>query len=685
MLLKLKIPTRLTLSILAFVIPLAYLLYAYSGVKQENINFASAEVNGDSYEKPLITTISSTNEAIFTSLKGGNFDSTATDTALKSMETAAASLGEDLKLTDDKLGEQKNIKASAIKEKWAQAVKTLVSGNTDLASATVDDSKAALDYVSLSSNLVLDPDLDSFYVMDVASVKIPTTLQRLKSIAIDVTPLTKEGISEADKTKIAVYASMLSDVDIAGVKSDFATALANDKDFYGTNDNLQKVVPEKMDAYVKANDALVATLRKMSAEPGSVTKNEFLATISTANKSATELWDITVVTLDQLLNARMDSISASKYTVWGEAAAVILAAFAFFWVVSNSIKKPLLALQSAMMELSKGNLETAVPCLELHDEIGDMAKTLQVFKNTSIEARNMAEAQRLKYEAEAKQKAYLDNIIEQFEERAGNLLTRVSNASSNMSEMAGDMLEVSRETTDKTKETLSLTNETAHNVTIVASAVEELSASINEISSQIAISTNLSLEAVSKTKSTDETVGKLSDAADKINEIVSLIGGIANQINLLALNATIESARAGEAGKGFAVVASEVKNLANQASDATKTIADSVTEIQSVVGLVVTALQTVRGAIEENNKVSTTIASAVEEQGAASREIASNINQANTRVQAVSSNMSDVSMMASHANDNSHKVLESAQNFSTETASLQQEVEKFLRNIKTIS
>jgi methyl-accepting chemotaxis protein len=219
-------------------------------------------------------------------------------------------------------------------------------------------------------------------------------------------------------------------------------------------------------------------------------------------------------------------------------------------------------------------------------------------------------------------------------------------------------------------------------VTAVASAVEELSSSINEISSQLANSANHSGEAVNKTRTTDGTVQKLALSTDRINEITTLIGGIANQINLLALNATIESARAGEAGKGFAVVASEVKNLANQASEATDTISKQVSEIQGVVQEVVTALNIVRVSIEENNKISTAISAAVEEQGAASREIAANIQQASNRVMQVSEKVGDVSQMAVSANDNSKKVQDTAQEFSLETNALRDEVEKFLVGIR---
>jgi methyl-accepting chemotaxis protein len=110
--------------------------------------------------------------------------------------------------------------------------------------------------------------------------------------------------------------------------------------------------------------------------------------------------------------------------------------------------------------------------------------------------------------------------------------------------------------------------------------------------------------------------------------IVDLIGNITGQINLLALNATIESARAGEAGRGFAVVASEVKNLANQAKQATDKISTEIAALNGISGDVVLALTSIKKAIESVNEFVTSTAAAVEEQSTVTSDMSANMQRA---------------------------------------------------------
>jgi methyl-accepting chemotaxis protein len=110
--------------------------------------------------------------------------------------------------------------------------------------------------------------------------------------------------------------------------------------------------------------------------------------------------------------------------------------------------------------------------------------------------------------------------------------------------------------------------------------------------------------------------------------IVELIGNITGQINLLALNATIESARAGEAGRGFAVVAAEVKNLANQAKQATDKIGSEIGNLNGISGDVVGALQGIKLAIENVSEYVTSTAASIKEQSNVTEVMSSNMKAA---------------------------------------------------------
>jgi methyl-accepting chemotaxis protein len=162
----------------------------------------------------------------------------------------------------------------------------------------------------------------------------------------------------------------------------------------------------------------------------------------------------------------------------------------------------------------------------------------------------------------------------------------------------------------------------------VAAGSEEMNASIREISETMVKSRQTAEAAVSQVETADVQAQRLTSAAHAMGGIVGLIGDITGQINLLALNATIESARAGEAGRGFAVVASEVKNLANQAKQATDKISSEIEALNGISGDVVSALVTIKQAIEHVNEFVTSTAAAVEEQSTVTSDMSDNMQRA---------------------------------------------------------
>jgi methyl-accepting chemotaxis protein len=169
----------------------------------------------------------------------------------------------------------------------------------------------------------------------------------------------------------------------------------------------------------------------------------------------------------------------------------------------------------------------------------------------------------------------------------------------------------------------------------VAAGAEELNASVREISEAMTKSRQTAMSAVTEVESADSQATRLNDAAQAMSGIVELIGNITGQINLLALNATIESARAGEAGRGFAVVASEVKNLANQAKQATDKIGQEIENLNGISGDVIGALNKIKQAIQNVSEYVTTTAAAVEEQSTVTSEMSSNMQRAAAEAAAI--------------------------------------------------
>jgi methyl-accepting chemotaxis protein len=182
----------------------------------------------------------------------------------------------------------------------------------------------------------------------------------------------------------------------------------------------------------------------------------------------------------------------------------------------------------------------------------------------------------------------------------------------------------------------------AADVASVATASEQLLEAIGEISRQAVESTTVVRQAVQETNGSSAEMLRLSAAANRVGDVVSLISRIAAQTNLLALNATIEAARAGEAGRGFAVVAQEVKSLATQTGKATQEIADQISEIQAATNLSVSSIDKIKNKIAEVEHISAIITSAVHEQDAATKDITRSVRSAADSASAMSQHVSQV-------------------------------------------
>lgn len=356
-------------------------------------------------------------------------------------------------------------------------------------------------------------------------------------------------------------------------------------------------------------------------------------------------------------------------------------AIAFF--TTRSIVRPVTDMTAAMTELSQGKLETPIPALDKKDEIGEMARSVQVFKENMVKTKQMEEeAKQTETRQREERRKMMLTMADDFEAKVGGIVQTVASASNEMQSTAQSLSASSEETTRQAAAVAAASEQASANVQTVASASEELSASIAEIGKQVEKSTNMAKSATEKAETTSRGMTELAAAADKIGEVVALINDIADQTNLLALNATIEAARAGEAGKGFAVVASEVKNLANQVGKATEEISQQIKGVQERTNNAVTSMNAIVESIRSVNEVSAAIAAAVEEQSAATREISSNVQQASAGTREVSQNIQGVNQAALEAGAGSNQVLEASRQLSRDATMLQDSVKAFIAQIR---
>jgi methyl-accepting chemotaxis protein len=633
-----------------FLLPVAFLFYVIVDKSFQDIGFAQKEILGARYIAKL-------------------------------HEVQASLVRGETKLPDVRLADQ----VAAAEHEFgidmgtAAATQAVIAALKSPADDLRQQSRAAvrdlISKVADGSNLTLDPDLDSYYVMDATTGKIPDLTDRLFSLGVLTASYSGEAeLTAPQQAEFLVQAGGLAPV-LEGLGASFDSAFkANSR----SRAALAEAVKSTQNAVEKALvDFRSAALEDRSRATGAVSRTvPALSALSALDqKGLTELV--------RLLDVRIGGFRASLAVNIGVALALFITSCLFIFVaIQRGAVRPLIQVTARMRELAEGNKTIEIPGSDREDEIGQIATAVRVFRENMTKADGLAAEQQGEQVRKEKRQQAIEGYIGAFESSVAGALATLASASTQLGGTARAIAGTATKTSQQATTVAAASEQASANVQTVARATEELSSSIAEIGRQVSESTRITIKAVDEANHTNVQIQGLAEAAQKIGDVVKLISDIAGQTNLLALNATIEAARAGEAGKGFAVVASEVKSLANQTAKATEDISARITEIQSATGQSVQAIQAIGRTIGGINEISSAVAAAVEEQGAATKEIARNVQQAAAGATAVSSNIGGVTQSAQETGAGATEIGSAAAELAKQGDKLRGEVDRFLANIR---
>jgi methyl-accepting chemotaxis protein len=622
---------RLTAVVFCSLLPIALLGYLFFAQSDKEIDFSSKEAEGSTYIQALMPEL----------------------VALAQQDTTGAALPANAALDAAMAGYDGSMNTSAYAGAYRQLRSELKS---DVYPAAARQAAATLvTKIGDGSNLILDPDLDSYYVMDLLVLKLPG--------AINAAPLL------VTQLRAAKFTPALSNDELVALVANLGAFRANVNaaadslaaaDAGNADGSVKRNLTKPLQAYLLAADAFGDALEKSSAALGddatraALDLEPVVAAHLAFQKAALSFWQVIGTDMDRLLKIRLTGFDSKLWSMLSVAGVLVLLVLALSWLLARSIVKGISRLEADICSVADGEHE-AIADTAGKDEISAIARAVAHLRDRTVErlgqadelksaAQQRADAARADAEQERRRSDSERLALAHAQQRAvealgaslerlaqGDLSVRIDTPfegdldalrlalNSTVERLGGTMAQLrdtSRSLKTATSELLAGANDLSDRTTKQAAALEETSATIEQLAGTVAANaeraTQASSSAVEVTKAAEsggtvmhranDAMVRITASSDKISNVIGVIDDIAFQTNLLALNASVEAARAGEAGKGFAVVAIEVRRLAQSAAEASKEIKvlieRSAGEVQDGTALVAEAASRLEAMVE---------------------------------------------------------------------------------------